>query len=660
MNNFDTSHLNKSNTKSKFEQTEEKSTLCYSVSISAIILSFLIILLYVLDKNYIKIVTVSNDFDIKKPLTDTNFYKIIKFDNKLEILLINDKDTSISSAAMGVYVGSFTDEKDAQGLAHLTEHLLFLGSKKYPNSGSLEDHLHKHSGNSNAFTDNENTAYYFEVNNSGFEKALDIFSEFFKSPLLEEKFMDKEINAVSSENDKNMNNDNWRQHQLLNSISNPNSKTNTFSTGNNESLRKLSTAKLNEKMKNYFNKYYISSNMRLILYSNHSIDYLENLASRYFSDLSKYNFNIGEIDYDYQAIKSQNFIDNMYLNLNAYRKEDLNKILWWKKLSSDQSIDILFYFNLNESEHYKSKPFSYFAYLINFSGEGSLFSILDDKKFCTKVDAGIVSTKKDYVFFGISLSLTKLGFQNSDEVLKIVNSYLSKIQSDEINETLYNEISIIEKSKFNFMDRMNDYGKSLALYSNKLKLYKNEIFYIDYDYNYFNKTLQNFVKKNLKFENSIIMIGSEDFPENLNFKSNFTEYWYKTEYSIRNIANLEFNTDVNYRFVTREKNLFITNEQSLTEYNPNCEKCENRNLSVESLKNSDINLNNRTKIYIKSDNYFRIPKVNTYIKIFYLVENAKEYSNIVLLNTYLNFYISNSLSQANESGNNISFETNEK
>ena len=77
--------------------------------------------------------------------------------------------------------------------------------------------------------------------------------------------MDKEINAVNSENDKNLNNDNWRQHQLISTLANKDSPLSLFSTGNNQSLRKLDNSILNMKLKEYFNRYYVPSNMKLVL-----------------------------------------------------------------------------------------------------------------------------------------------------------------------------------------------------------------------------------------------------------------------------------------------------------------------------------------------------------------------------------------------------------
>lgn len=226
---------------------------------------FLLIIFFFVEKTYDRVIVLKQDFQIKKPLSDKAVYRILKLENKMEVLLISDSETSKCAASLNIGVGSFSDEITTQGLAHLTEHLIFLGSREYPDPAAFESHLQSHAGMSNAFTDKENTAYYFDVNPLGFEKALSIFSSMLAHPLFDEQHMDKEINAVSSENDKNFNNDSWRQNQLLCSLGNPKSPFALFSTGNNQSLRQLDMQVLNQKVKDYYFKYYIPSNMRLVL-----------------------------------------------------------------------------------------------------------------------------------------------------------------------------------------------------------------------------------------------------------------------------------------------------------------------------------------------------------------------------------------------------------
>jgi hypothetical protein len=69
---------------------------------------------------------------LETPSLDDRSYRVIRLPNQLEVLLVHDADTDKSSAAMDVNVGNFSDEEDLPGTAHAVEHLLFMGTKKYP------------------------------------------------------------------------------------------------------------------------------------------------------------------------------------------------------------------------------------------------------------------------------------------------------------------------------------------------------------------------------------------------------------------------------------------------------------------------------------------------------------------------------------------------
>ena len=63
---------------------------------------------------------------------DDRDYALVTLENKLEVLLISDPQTDKAAAAMDVHVGHLCDPDDAAGLAHFCEHLLFMGTEKYP------------------------------------------------------------------------------------------------------------------------------------------------------------------------------------------------------------------------------------------------------------------------------------------------------------------------------------------------------------------------------------------------------------------------------------------------------------------------------------------------------------------------------------------------
>jgi secreted Zn-dependent insulinase-like peptidase len=108
-------------------------------------------------------------------------------------------------------------------------------------------------GSSNAWTDTANTVYYFNIGNSSFNEGLDIFSQFFISPLLNPEYVEKEMNAVDSEFQKNINNDIWRAQHLFRYTCNPESPFNMFSTGNLESLKKPD---IYDQLKAFYEKFY--------------------------------------------------------------------------------------------------------------------------------------------------------------------------------------------------------------------------------------------------------------------------------------------------------------------------------------------------------------------------------------------------------------------
>jgi len=94
---------------------------------------------------------------IMKPPLDDRDYETYILDNGLRVLLCSDPSSNEAAAAMDVHVGACSDPDDVPGLAHFCEHMLFLGTEKYPIEDSFETFLSSNGGSSNAFTDNENT-----------------------------------------------------------------------------------------------------------------------------------------------------------------------------------------------------------------------------------------------------------------------------------------------------------------------------------------------------------------------------------------------------------------------------------------------------------------------------------------------------------------------
>ena len=169
---------------------------------------------------------------------DDRKYRVMTLNNGLRVLLISDPNSNISAAAMDVPAGSFNDPPDYEGLAHFCEHMLFIGTKKYPETNQYSHFLQTHGGGDNAYTSTQNTNYFFNVEAEYFSTALDMFAHFFIDPLFSVGSVMDEMNAVNAEHQKNLHTDGWKLWQLLKNVSNPQHPFSQFSTGSLETLNK--------------------------------------------------------------------------------------------------------------------------------------------------------------------------------------------------------------------------------------------------------------------------------------------------------------------------------------------------------------------------------------------------------------------------------------
>ena len=220
---------------------------------------------------------------IRKPECDYRNYRFIQLENRMKCLLVEDSKTQTSAATVYVKSGSLNDPNEAMGLAHFCEHMLFLGTEKYPDESHYAKFLMKNGGSKNAATGEDYTYYFFDVKNEKFGEALDIFSQFFKKPQFTESATDREMNAVDNEFKKNLSNEARRVLQIEKSILAANgSKRKRFATGNLESLK---VPGIRDHLLKYYSERYSSNLMSLCLVGNQPLNELEKFARENFTDI---------------------------------------------------------------------------------------------------------------------------------------------------------------------------------------------------------------------------------------------------------------------------------------------------------------------------------------------------------------------------------------
>mmetsp|Transcript_26442 Transcript_26442/g.18758 ORF Transcript_26442/g.18758 Transcript_26442/m.18758 type:complete len:145 (+) Transcript_26442:32-466(+) len=130
---------------------------------------------------------------------DKRSHRYMKLDNKLEVILVHDPEADKSAASLDVKVGCALDPKPLYGTAHFLEHMLFMGTKKYPSENEYAEYIKNNGGYNNAFTSLTDTNFHFECSNEAFKGALDRFAQFFIDPLLGDSAAEREMKAVDSE-----------------------------------------------------------------------------------------------------------------------------------------------------------------------------------------------------------------------------------------------------------------------------------------------------------------------------------------------------------------------------------------------------------------------------------------------------------------------------
>lgn len=98
-----------------------------------------------------------------------------------------------------VKTGSRYETAEQRGLSHFLEHLLFKGTKKYPNAKMLSSIVEEMGADYNAATGKEYTLYYIKAASKHLAKIFDILSDMLQAPKLDPKEIEREKGVIIEE-----------------------------------------------------------------------------------------------------------------------------------------------------------------------------------------------------------------------------------------------------------------------------------------------------------------------------------------------------------------------------------------------------------------------------------------------------------------------------
>ncbi|RPA87280.1 hypothetical protein BJ508DRAFT_97930 [Ascobolus immersus RN42] len=536
--------------------------------------------------------------NLERPELDNRQYRVIKLENELEVLLVHDPDTDKASAAMDVYVGNYADSPDLPGQAHALEHMLFLGTEKYPVENDYSQYLSEHGGYSNAYTSSMDTNYYFEVSKDHLEGALDRFAQFFIAPLFREECLDRELRAVDSENKKNLQSDTWRIYQLAKTLSSHEHPFHKFSTGNLTTLKENPGKKginVREEFMKFHERHYSANIMKLVVFGREPLDTLQSWVEKMFIGIK--NKSIDRLVYPGQPLTD---------------KELLTQVIA-KPVMDTRSLELCFPY-MPEDELYRCQPSRYLAHLIGHEGPGSILAYLKEKGWANALSAGGSPITTKAAFFEIDIKLTTDGLKHWKEVVKVVFQYITILRSQPPQEWILKELQQVAAIDFRF--KQKDAASSFTSHMSSIMqrpyprewLLSGTHLIREFNPEQITQAINHLTPKNFR-----LTIVSQVPPEGLG-EMDQTEQWYGTEYRVDKISE-EFLGELSSLF---DKHAPVLSELHLphpNEFIPSNFEVEKKEVKQPTKIPTLIKNTKFIRVWFKKDDTFWVPKAVVYVLI---------------------------------------------
>ncbi len=381
-----------------------------------------------------------------KSPNDNNEYRFIELDNGLRAILVSDRDADKAAASMNVAVGSGDDPKEREGIAHFLEHMLFLGTEKYPEPGEYQQFIKSHGGSHNAFTAFRNTNYFFDVQANYLEPALDRFAQQFAAPLFTAELVDRERNAVHSEFSAKQKEDGRRFYSVKKATSNPEHAFHQFAVGNLTTLENTEANPLRPDLIRFWKDRYSANLMTLAVYGPQPLDKLETMVRARFN-----------------AIENRSLQPRVH-GTPLYEPDSLPAKVTVDAIKDVRTLSLVFPIP-SQQENYRTKPASYVANLLGHEGPGSLFNVLKKQGLADSLSAGIGMDTGDSATLEISIALTPEGLKQHEEILPLVFRYIDMIREQGISQQRFEEMQRLARIDFRFREQGEPLHEAMRLSS---------------------------------------------------------------------------------------------------------------------------------------------------------------------------------------------------
>lgn len=562
---------------------------------------------------------------IKSP-NDDREYMAVMLPNRLQVVLVSDPTIEVAAVSMGVGVGSFQDPDSQLGLAHYLEHMLFLGTEKYPEPNSFQKFVDENAGVWNAYTATDHTNYYFQLNAEKLDESLDYFSDYFKKPTFDPQYSDKERNAVNSEWSMGRSQDGWIIYRLGGLTANPEHPAQRLTVGNLETLSDKPDSKLHAELLAFYERYYSANNMKLTIVAKQSLAELRTLAEKHFSTIPNKNVKKPEVE------------------IPGITEAEKGKVIHYTSLRELKQLMIEFPIEDN-SDQWRVKPNAFINNLMTSEEPGTVGEQLRK--------AGLVNALYGYIapdnygadgYLRVIAELTDEGMKSRDEIIAAVFGYLELVKKQGVDEIYQRELKAMWEKDFENIAKPQPLEQAMSLSRAQFDYPVKHLLNADYLYEDFDKKAIENVLKQLRPEDARIWHISEKE------KTATAIPYYEGTYSIRDIQDKE---------LERWRKLASTMTFSLPPENPLFSQEKSELVDVVHLKPTSIVSQQGAEAWLTHPQHYREDKgyIELNINVDFSYDNVKNFILASLVNDAFSLQSTSLVDRAGRAGIQIGVDT---
>ncbi len=352
----------------------------------------------------ILIIFLSSPFSLKA----SNNFESFVLKNGLTVYVLENKNIPIVVHSVFYKVGGIDEPNSKSGIAHLLEHLMFKGTKKYSGDEFLKT-IKVSGGLFNAFTSHDYTGYYEVIPKNVLPKIMAMEADRMTNISITQEMLEVEKKIVTEEKllriDTNVNSKFFQDYRAVFFKSSPYSRPVIGWTSDFESITLQDVV-------DFYKTYYSPQNAIVVITGNVNLKEVKKLSAKYYAKVPVGGNKINKI----KPIEENLLNNNTYIHVNKESKQPL--------MVRSYLVDVL----ANSKDSIKPLQYKLLSYMLS-AKSGKLYKhLVNDTKLAVDVSVSYNPFARGNTMFTIVVVPNK--GVNLYDINKSLNEFINTLSEE--------------------------------------------------------------------------------------------------------------------------------------------------------------------------------------------------------------------------------------